>query len=231
MESQDLYDWTKPELIFDPGDEDNLDDGFYGFVPWRAGEMHLGILNVLHQVDNTLDMYLLYGRDGRNWTRLLDHRPFIPRGGEGSYDQFDAETPTQPLVVGNELWFYYGGMNVHHDWWIMPHDKRPDVPEAHDPRFSENGHHLCLATMRLDGYVSLDATVREGWVETKPIHSTGSHLFINGRVPVVTDSEKCFQSHIAKLGLVVESGYFRRQLNSVFSHLCTCRTVIHSFCG
>ena len=35
--------------------------------------------------------------------------------------------------------------------------------------------------MRLDGYVSLDATVREGWIETKPVFSTGDHLFINGR--------------------------------------------------
>ena len=180
-ESPDMIEWTDPELIWDPGDDDNLDDGHYCFVPWRADEMHLGLLNVLHQVDNTLDMYLHYSRDGRRWKRFLDHRPFIPRGGEGSYDQIDIETPTQPLVVGDELWIYYGGMKVHHDWWIMPHGERPDVEEARNPDISRDGHHLCLATMRLDGYVSLDATVREGWIETKPIYSTRSRLFINGR--------------------------------------------------
>ena len=151
------------------------------FMTWRAGEAHLGLVNVLHQVDNTMEMYLLHSRDGREWKRFLDHRPFIPRGGDGGYDRFGAECTNQPLVVGDELWFYYGGMNVHHDWWIFSPDKRPDVPEAHDWEMAKNGHFLNLATLRLDGYVSLDATVREGWIETKPVFSTGARLFINGR--------------------------------------------------
>ena len=102
-------------------------------------------------------------------------------GGEGSLDQFDIEIATQPLVVGDELWIFYGGMNVHHDWWLGLANEGIDVPESRDKTISQDGHHLCLATMRLDGYVSLDATVREGWIETKPIFSTGEHLYINGR--------------------------------------------------
>ena len=54
----------------DADDHDSLDDSYYCFVPWRADEMHLGLLNVLHQVDNTLDMYLHYSRDGRDWKRF-----------------------------------------------------------------------------------------------------------------------------------------------------------------
>jgi hypothetical protein len=181
LESPDLVEWSDAELIFDPGEDDNLDDSHYGFVPWRSDEMHLGLLTVFHQVDNTLDMYLLHGRDGRNWKRFLDHRPFIPRGGEGSYDQWDIETATQPFVVGDELWIYYGGMNVHHDWWIVGKSQGLDVPEAHDPEMAKNGHHLCLATLRLDGYVSLDATIREGYVETKPLSTKFKRLHINGR--------------------------------------------------
>ena len=180
-ESADLVTWSDPELLLDPGDDYNLDDGLYMFVTWRAGEIHLGLVNVLHQVDNTTEMYLLHSRDGREWKRFLDHRPFIPRGGDGAFDQLGAECTNLPLVVGDELWFYYGGMNVHHDWWIFSADKRPDVPEAHDWELAKNGHFLNLATLRLDGYVSLDATVREGWIETKPVFSTGAHLFINGR--------------------------------------------------
>jgi hypothetical protein len=180
-ESKDLYEWTDPQLILDPGSGDNLDDGLYGFVPWRVGEMHFGLLNVLHLVENTMEMYLLHSRDGLNWERLLHHRPFIPRGGDDSYDRFGAETPTQPLVVGDELWFYYGGMKVHHDWWIWGVNEGIDVPETRDSGLARDGHHLCLATMRIDGYVSLDATVREGWIETKPVFSPGAHLFINGK--------------------------------------------------
>ena len=85
----------------------------------------------------------------------------------------------QPIVVGDELWFYYGGMNVHHDWWIVGRGEGLDVPEAHDRKYAADGHHLGLATLRYDGYVSLDAGVREGFIETKPVLATGEHLFIN----------------------------------------------------
>ena len=180
-ESKDLFNWSDPELLWDPKEDFNLDDGLYGFVPWRVGDMHLGLLNVVHAVDNTMDMYLYYSRDGLQWKQFLDHRPFISRGGQGSYDQFGVETPVQPFVFDNEIRFYYGGMKVHHDWWILPADQRPDVPEAHDWEMAKNGHHLCLASLRLDGYISLDATVREGWVDTKPLFSTGKHLHINAQ--------------------------------------------------
>ena len=181
VESKDCANWSEPVMAFEAGEADNLDDGLYGFVPWRVDEMHLGILNVLHQVDNVMEMYLLYGRDGSEWKRFPEHRPLIPRGPTGSYDHLGVETPTQPLVVGDEMWIYYGGTNVHHDYWISGQAEGIDLPEVHDPALSENGHHLCLATLRLDGWVSLEATVREGLVETKPLFSTASRLFINAR--------------------------------------------------
>ena len=65
------------------------------------------------------------------------------------------ETPTAPIVVDDQIWIYYGGMNVHHDWWISGQQAGIDLPEVHDPALSENGHHLCLATLRLDGWVAL----------------------------------------------------------------------------
>lgn len=180
LESPDLFDWSKAELRWDPGEEANVDDGYYGFVRWRAGDLQLGLLNVLHQVDNTMDMYLHHSRDGLDWSRMPDHRPFIPRGDEGSYDSLGIETTSQPIEVGDEVRIYYGGMNVHHDWWILGGEEGLDVPEAHDPRLFQNGHFLGVATLRRDGWVSFGATIREGWVETKPIFSAGKHLFING---------------------------------------------------
>ena len=83
--------------------------------------------------------------------------------------------------MDDELWLYYGGARVHHDWWIFGQNEGLDVPEAQDPSLASNGHCLCLATLRLDGCVSLDATIREGYVETNPVFSTGTRLFINGR--------------------------------------------------
>jgi hypothetical protein len=128
-----------------------------------------------------MDVELLHCRDGRHWNRFAQHHRLIPRGAEESYDHLMVEFSTVPLTVGDETWIYYGGNKVHHDWWIFGGPEGLDVPEAHDPSFAQNGHHLCLATLRLNGWVSLDATVREGYVETKPVFSSGSTLFVNAR--------------------------------------------------
>ena len=69
-------------MAFEAGPADNLDDGLYGFVSWRVDEMHLGLLNILHQLDNVMEMYLHHSRDGVDWNRFPDHRPLIP-GGSG----------------------------------------------------------------------------------------------------------------------------------------------------
>lgn len=178
-ESRDCYNWDELELIFDPGEEANLQDAYYGFVPWRIDEMHLGIMNILREVDNTVEMELYHSRDGRNWKRFSTRDTLMPLGPEGSYDCYMVETPTQPLIVGDEVWIYYGGGSVHHDWWIFGQEEGLDAPEVKDPTHAQNGHHLCLATLRRDGWVSLDATLREGYIETKPMFSPGAHLYIN----------------------------------------------------
>jgi hypothetical protein len=181
LESDDCLNWSPAELVFVPGKDDNLDDGHYGFTPWRSDDQHLGILGLLHQVDNEFDIELLHSRDGRAWQRFPGHQPLVPRGAAGSYDNIMIECPTVPLVVGNEIWMYYGGSSVHHDWWIFGQEDRLPVPEAYDINIPANGHHLCLATLRLDGWVSLRASLREGFLETKPFFSAGEKLHLNVR--------------------------------------------------
>ena len=125
-----------------------------------------------------MEVYLHHGRDGRTWHRLQEHRPLIPRGPE-PYDPLGAETPSTPIEIGDEVRIYYGGMNVHHDWWISGQSAGLDLPEVHDRELSRDGHHLCLATLRLDGWVSLTAGVYTGIVETKPVFSMVPYLSIN----------------------------------------------------
>jgi hypothetical protein len=183
-QSTDMIHWSDPEILFAPAQRENLDDEHYGFISWRpTADWHLGILDKFHLVPNTLDNHLLYCRDGESWDVSRSPFPFIPRGPEGSYDCLDAETGLPPIEVGDELRFYYGGGKVHHDWWICGPIEGDglDVPEAKDTTYAENGYSLCLATLRKDGYVSLDATVREGFIETKPIWTNEPMLYINAR--------------------------------------------------
>ena len=53
------------------------------------------------------------------------------------------------------------------------------IPKSATSELSRDGHHLCLATLRLDGWVSLTAGVYTGIVETKPVFSMAPFLSIN----------------------------------------------------
>lgn len=179
MDSDDLINWSAPVLVSYPRPEDDIQEQHYGICPWRVGEYHLGFLNILQQVDNTFHFELVYSRDGYEWHRFLPRQPVIPRGEPGSFDEFMVECPNPPLTVGDEHWIYYAGNSCHHDWWLADQPEPPNVPEAEDPSLVQ--HHLGLATIRVDGWVSLDALVRSGYIETKPVFSTGSSLIINAK--------------------------------------------------
>lgn len=80
---------------------------------------------------------------------------------------------------GDELYVYHRGSRNHHDWWITGGREGLDVPEARD--MSQVDYSLGLAKLRLDGYVSLGATVRPGILITRPLISDGAQLTVNAR--------------------------------------------------
>ena len=72
------------------------------------------------------------------------------------------------------------GASLHHDWAFVGKVQGLDTPEA-DLSVRELNEGLGLATLRADGFVSLDAGLREGIICTKPFFSTGEKLIINAR--------------------------------------------------
>jgi hypothetical protein len=66
-------------------------------------------------------------------------------------------------VRGDQLWFYYSG--IRHRW---------QPPKASPERAA-----ICLATLRRDGFVSLDAAADGGNVTTVPFRWEGERLFLN----------------------------------------------------
>jgi hypothetical protein len=164
-------------LIIAPSDEDNLDDSLYGMVQFRVGDARIGLLNVLHEVSNVIDVQLAYSLEGRCWKRV--RKPWLTPGPAGSWDQIMVEITNDPIEVGDEWWFYYGGSGFgHHDWYITGFLDRLDVPEARD--VSKVGFFLGLAKLRVDGLCSLTAgPVREGIFVTRPMASQGTRLRMN----------------------------------------------------
>jgi len=175
-ESKDLIHWSEPRLILAPDGEDNLDESLYGMVQYRVGDTWIGFVNVLHGVPDTMDVQLAYSLDGKRWRRI--RKPWFTVGPAGSWDQFMVEIATQPIEVGDELWFYYGGNGYgHHDWYSEWFREGLNIAEKD---VNKVGFFLGMAKLRMDGFCSLNAgTVREGIFATRQLLSAGKGVLIN----------------------------------------------------
>ena len=177
-ESDDLVTWEEPYEVLVPDDmDDNLDDSYNALGVFPVGEAFLGFANTLHLVEGGGDVELMYSRDERSWQRNVLGRPFIPLGEPGAWDSCLVSAPFAPLEVDDELRVYYGGADHHHNYWLVGNREGLDLPEVHRPtNFSEG---MGLAVMRKEGFVSLNATVREGIVVTRPLALREANLRIN----------------------------------------------------
>jgi hypothetical protein len=179
--SADLLHWSEPEPIVVPDDgTDNIDDGFYGMAQHDMGGMWVGFLDVFHATDNTMDVQLLYSRNGHDFRRIQPGRPWLAAGDGTSWDRCMVNAYGGPVAVGDELYVYHGGAQNHHDWWIVGRREGLGVPEAQD--MSRVGYALGLAVMKADRFVGLAANgVRLGVLATRPFFSDGGRLVINAR--------------------------------------------------
>jgi hypothetical protein len=100
-----------------------------------------------------------------DWRQVAEQAVFIPYGEHGKDWDWGQIYPFQPpLVVGDEIRIYYTGINGRH-WWNYHGDT---VQTA-----------VGLATLRLDGFVSVNAGEEEGTLTTKPLVFLGDTLVVN----------------------------------------------------
>ncbi len=100
--------------------------------------------------------------------RVMVGVPLIPRGPDGSFDK-DWVQPSQNIVTWNDKhWIYYSGGRERHDIYR--------IREGGQTRWQCA---IGLATLRLDGFVCLEAKDKPGTVETKPFKLEGSKLEVN----------------------------------------------------
>jgi hypothetical protein len=110
---------------------------------------------------------LMCSRDLKNWERLGDRQPFIDLSpvGEGVFDLSTIMPPSSPVIKGNELWFYYTGSMGYGGAF------------AYNQK--ENDGAICLAVLRRDGFISLDAGAETGTIVTKAEKLEGTKLNMN----------------------------------------------------
>ena len=167
--------------------EDNYNVDIYNTPVFRY-ESHYLSLPVIHP-SITMDLsdpsdniafkipQLWWSRDLRNWTRPENREDFITlsRPESGAYDLTVVFSPSNPVIRDDELWFYYGGVTdigwppktgldlIATDWKYHRWDKGA----------------ICLAVLRRDGFMSLDAGETEGSVLTRGLTVSGPELFVN----------------------------------------------------
>jgi hypothetical protein len=112
------------------------------------------------------EICLGFSRDGFNWQRP-DHRPFIPvseRYGDWNWGNVQS-AGGGCLMVGDKLYFYMSG--------------RAGVR-------GNSGSGVCatgLATLRRDGFASMDAGDADATLTTRPVKFGGKFLFVNVDAP------------------------------------------------
>jgi hypothetical protein len=130
----------------------------------------VGLFNWYYPSDGPelVELGIGFSRDGFNWVR--------PTRGAGPNNAFIASTDlpntwngynTQSvgggfLVVGDQLYFYFSGRN-----------------SPHNLESSSTLRQTGLATLRRDGFYSMEAGAAQGTLTTRPVRFSGSHLFVN----------------------------------------------------
>ncbi len=199
--SADLENWSLPELILAPDRQDDAtadariaparpllefdDPGYYrchfygmGALPYEG--LYLGFLWVFDATaahpggneDGPMEVQLVCSRDLKVWKRCGGREPIIPRGEIGQWDCGMIQTVSSPIVVGDEIWLYYGGWRVTHGcrWFWDRSAPQPPVAAA-----------IGLATIPRDRFVAVtpQAGAASATLVTGPLIWTSGALWVN----------------------------------------------------
>lgn len=158
-ESSDFIHWSKPEVVITHAH--NLEDPqSYGMTVSQYGKNYIGQLySYKNPGDETIDVQLVISHDNKKWSRVAKQATFIPLGQDDSWDDGMIFSPPMFNHNGKTIIYYSGWDNAHN---------------SKERRRSGIG----LATLRLNGFVSLDAGV-EGEVTTRLIKNTEGPLLVN----------------------------------------------------
>ncbi|MCK4785703.1 MAG: hypothetical protein KAV87_18250 [Desulfobacteraceae bacterium] len=198
-ESDDFVHWDlPPKLVFKSDDEDPPGTEMAGMAAVDYYGTYIGMLYVIHNLlDITREQWremvernirqgffgppialntpksltvhneVVTSLDGVEWKRIC-REPFIEFGPEGSWDEC-INSAARPLVANDQIYIYYAGMG-----------RIRQTPGVKKPQPIANwSYDTGLATLRLDGFASLDAGTAEGMLVTKEFILNGTEMCVN----------------------------------------------------
>ncbi|MBX3010115.1 MAG: hypothetical protein KF832_01365 [Caldilineaceae bacterium] len=156
--STDFRQWSNSAPILEGRDGN---DQLYAMPIFAYGGLYLGFPTIFNATTDTVDCELAWSADTIHWQRICAGTPLIPRGPTGSYDSGCLYAAATPVVVGEQIYLYYGGSNyLHTDW--------------------RDGY-FCLATLPRDRFAGLTTTdaATTGVITTTPLLYPGGELELN----------------------------------------------------
>jgi len=173
--------WTGADLADLRRPEYNVPTELYNLDCVAYESLMLGLFTIFRgerpDREKPNDVCIGYSRDGFHWSRP-DREAFLPVSEHvGDWNWANVQSAGGGcLVVGDELYFYVSG--------------RRGVPGSSDPGICSTG----LATLRRDGFVSMDHPASggierlkpapaPGTLITRPLTFSGRHLFVNLDAP------------------------------------------------
>jgi hypothetical protein len=158
-------------------------------IPYHG--LYLGLLQVLHTTaqvidfgargaprpdspgqDGTMEVQLVSSRDLIHWERVGSRAPFLALGDVTAWDRSMLMPFTSNGIHRDgKTWLYYGGSH---------HSHRPNSMWNKPGDYPEEMQGLGLATIREDGFVSMDAAgAAPGSLTTLPLRFNGTRLVVN----------------------------------------------------
>ncbi len=171
-DSNDFLNWSENRPVLESSLHDTPGEELYYMstpsINQTYAGLHLGVLgayytNLSHEFNparnhGVTEAQLAYSRDSVRWQRWRE--PLIPRGAKGTFD-YGGVYCSFPAISEDSIHFLYSGHST-------PHGDKTSIPL------------LGLATMRLDGFVSVEAEgYMEGSLLTRPHHWKASDLRVN----------------------------------------------------
>lgn len=109
IESEDFIHWSKPQFILGVDDRDPPQLEFHTSPVFLYNGQYFSLNQILNRSAGIMDIELMSSRDGFAWERPYRGAHFLERGTGAAFDAATLLSNGTPLLVGDEMWFYYGG--------------------------------------------------------------------------------------------------------------------------
>ena len=207
-ESEDFLNWSPKVTVLRRTRMDTVQQTqFYQMEPLPYDNAYFGIIGAYHRESlspipddkpwtDRQDLQLAFSRNGvvwkrvggsgpmthselnadRDWSKATREATFLPYGQRDKEWDWGYMTPyytPEPIIVNDRIHFFYAGSNDRH-WWMYTGD-----PPKKDPNLKPPKQGVGLATLRRDGFVSINAGKDGGVMTTRPFLFLGDTLVLN----------------------------------------------------